>query len=593
MVATATVLAVVAVVVGTIWLSVGLYTYAPVYRKALMRLLGRARSPRIYDVGTDTPAGDLPTIDVLVPAYDERETLEHSLRGLRAADYPADKLRLTVLVEPEDAVTRRELARLQRRYDARELVVPPSYPGDHNKPRALNYGFEHTDAEVVGVVDADNVVDPDLLGMVVHAIEDGHDYVQAPIDAANESDGLLNTLFRGEYGFWYRTVIPSFFRVGYPVPLGGTSNFVRRSVLDAVADERVERFGAPWSAVDSEALAAGGWRGAAPWDPRNVTEDFELGLLLWELGYSMAMVDATTHEESPVGINAWLRQRTRWQKGKLYTLIQRLRVPPADGRTRLHVYAQSALPHLGPVNLLGVLVIAIYATLVGFLAAPFVAAILLIGLALAVQQLVVHAAGYWTATDTRGLRRVWRTVLTVVFVPGYWALQWGADVRAIVQLVSGETTWEKTTHTGSHVTDTTLPADHDPDTIRAVVTETDAGWVWMLERGRQVLARSSQPIETQAAAVTAVLDVRDLVVQARGASDARFDVDGDDKGWQWSLSDRGAPIASGPDPTESGRATIDHLVAVRTAVDTASVPPSAAADRTEVEVDTDMTALTR
>lgn len=55
-------------------------------------------------------------------------------------------------------------------------------------------------------------------------VDEGADYAQGIIDMVNSRYGWKNTLFRAEYAFWYRFLLPSFVHVGYPVPLGGTTN---------------------------------------------------------------------------------------------------------------------------------------------------------------------------------------------------------------------------------------------------------------------------------------------------------------------------------------------------------------------------------
>ena len=59
-------------------------------------------------------------------------------------------------------------------------------------------------------------------------------------------------------------------RLGLPIPLGGTSVFFRRGVL--------ERLGG--------------------WDAHNVTEDADLGMRLARFGYRCEMIPSTTWEEA-------------------------------------------------------------------------------------------------------------------------------------------------------------------------------------------------------------------------------------------------------------------------------------------------------
>ena len=75
--------------------------------------------------------------------------------------------------------------------------------------------------------------------------------------------------------------------------LGGTSNHFRVSALRAI----------------------GGW------DAWNVTEDADLGLRLARYGLRTDALDSTTMEEAVGTPTAWLKQRRRWTKGWMQTLL--------------------------------------------------------------------------------------------------------------------------------------------------------------------------------------------------------------------------------------------------------------------------------
>ena len=106
-------------------------------------------------------------------------------------------------------------------------------------------------------------------------------------------------MFALDYDIWFKMLLPGLARLELPIPLGGTSNHFRAPVL----------------------------RAAGAWDPFNVTEDADLGLRLARLGYRVAMLDSTTYEEAPEHFDPWLRQRTRWMKGYMQTLLVHTRHP--------------------------------------------------------------------------------------------------------------------------------------------------------------------------------------------------------------------------------------------------------------------------
>jgi len=305
------------------------------------------------------------------------------------------------------------------------------------------------------VLDAEDIADPDLFHTVAGAIEGaGYDYVQGRLDMANEDDGWLNTLFRGEYGFWYNIHLPAYYHAGYPIPLGGTTNFCRRSVLSEISEIRKDRFGRRWEPEDNDWLSGLGLTTEPiPWDPLNVTEDFELGFLLWLEDYDLALIDIDTCEESPTQVNDWIRQRTRWQKGKVFTMLMYLKHPPENFLARFHILFQSALPHLGPINVFGITIISLFAVSINFRFDPLLFGLLMLGLLLTIQYMIWQAIGYWIASDKPMRIRLLMAVVNAVTLPAYWILQWGADIRALWQVYRKDLEWEKTPHSGEHLGD--------------------------------------------------------------------------------------------------------------------------------------------
>ena len=83
------------------------------------------------------------------------------------------------------------------------------------------------------------------------------------------------------------------------IPLGGTSNHFRVSVLRALHG----------------------------WDAYNVTEDCDLGVRLGRAGFATRMLETTTWEEACSVVPFWIKQRTRWQKGYIQTWFEHMRQP--------------------------------------------------------------------------------------------------------------------------------------------------------------------------------------------------------------------------------------------------------------------------
>lgn len=243
---------------------------------------------------------DLPTYTILVPMYKEPEVLPIIVRSISELDYPKEKLDVKFVLEEDDEVTlarAREL-NLHRRHEV--VIVPASLP--KTKPKATNYGLQFARGEMLTIYDAEDRPEPDQLKKAVAAFRKGPEnlaVVQARLNFFNADENWLTRMFTLEYSLWFDFYLPALERLQVPIPLGGTSNHFRTSVLRAV----------------------GGW------DPFNVTEDADLGIRFSQFGYCVGVVNSTTFEEANTHYGNWIRQRSRWIKGYLQTYLVHMRSP--------------------------------------------------------------------------------------------------------------------------------------------------------------------------------------------------------------------------------------------------------------------------
>jgi hypothetical protein len=250
---------------------------------------------------TSEPLDDreLPVYSIIAPLFREEKILAPLIQSLDAIDYPRSKLDIKIVVEQNDLETLLALARMRlpSRYEI--IVAPRGAPS--TKPRALNIALPSVRGEFTVIYDAEDAPACDQLRRAAtrFAGDKSIDCLQARLTIDNIDDSWLTKLFAIEYGALFDVIGPGLAALGAPLPLGGTSNHFRTS--------------APWR--------TGGW------DAWNVTEDADLGLRLARFGHRVAALDSDTYEEAPSRLAAWLRQRRRWQKGWLQTLIVHTRCP--------------------------------------------------------------------------------------------------------------------------------------------------------------------------------------------------------------------------------------------------------------------------
>jgi peptidoglycan hydrolase-like protein with peptidoglycan-binding domain len=243
----------------------------------------------------------LPVYTILLPLYKEKPSTVGALfKALSEIDYPKHKLDGLLLIEADDAQTRSAIEEVGRPAWMRVLPLPPGTP--RTKPRAMGVGLRYARGTVLTVYDAEDKPDPDQLKKAVWTFQRADESlacVQAKLGYYNPRQNLLTRWFTLEYDAWFNIFLPGLHRMGAPIPLGGTSNHFRREALEACLG----------------------------WDPYNVTEDADLGLRFARLGFTTAMLESTTGEEANSRVPNWVRQRSRWSKGYMQTLLVHTRRP--------------------------------------------------------------------------------------------------------------------------------------------------------------------------------------------------------------------------------------------------------------------------
>ena len=242
----------------------------------------------------------LPVVSVMVALYKESNIAARLVKRLEKLDYPRECLDVMLVVEQEDHLTLRALARADLPPWMRIVVVPVGRV--KTKPRALNFGLTQCRGTIVGVYDAEDAPEPDQIRKVVARFAQRGSEVaclQGTLDFYNPTKNWLARCFTIEYAGWFRVVLPGLERLGVPLPLGGTTLFFRREIL--------ERLGG--------------------WDAYNVTEDADLGIRLTRHGYRTEILPTTTLEEANCRGLPWVKQRSRWIKGYMMTYLTHMRSP--------------------------------------------------------------------------------------------------------------------------------------------------------------------------------------------------------------------------------------------------------------------------
>ena len=365
----------------------------------------------------------LPRVSVMVPLFHETEIASALIKRLERLTYPKSMLEVVLVLEAQDEMTQQTIARTALP-DWISVITVPDDGRVTTKPRALNYALNFCQGSIIGVWDAEDAPEPDQIEKVVMRFAQAPKEVaclQGMLDYYNPRMNWIARCFTIEYASWWRVVMPGMARLGLVLPLGGTTLFFKRDVL--------EKLGA--------------------WDAYNVTEDADLGVRLARHGYRTELLETVTYEEANCRPWRWVRQRSRWLKGFLITYLVHMRQP------------RKLVRELGWGRVLGLQIIFL-ATFTQFAAAPWLWSIWLVSFGLSHPLSVTLGSGFLVGLSVFfiacellhlviHLRAVWaperrHLLLWTLTMPIYFLLGALAAYKALYELISQPFYWDKTQH---------------------------------------------------------------------------------------------------------------------------------------------------
>lgn len=366
----------------------------------------------------------LPSYSVLVPLYHEAGVVGDLVAALRRLDYPPEKLQVLLVVEEADHETQTAIRQAALPAHIRMFVAPAGAP--KTKPRAINAAMPFVTGDLVVVYDAEDRPDPlQLRSAAAMFRRAGPDVacLQARLAIDHADDTWLTRLFTIEYAALFDVMKAGQARMGLPVPLGGTSNHFRTSVL----------------------------RDLGYWDAWNVTEDADLGIRLAAQGFRVLDLNSTTGEEAPTHLRPWLHQRARWLKGWMQTVITHSRAPLTTCRAMGAVNSFAAFAtSVGVV--VGIAFAPFFLGLAGWrmLSGTFLAHLSWLDTLADALVIVLGSAGLMATfiPPVLGVIKRRRPDLLpwIMLLPLYHLLMAVAAWRAFHELLNNPHGWNKTTH---------------------------------------------------------------------------------------------------------------------------------------------------
>jgi glucan 1,3-beta-glucosidase len=291
------------------------------------------------------PENYYPKVSIHVPAYYEPvDMLKQTLDALSRLDYPNYECVIIINNTPDPAFWQPIQDHCRALGERFKFINAEKVQGF--KAGALRIAMDRTaaDAEIIGILDADYVVNPDWLKDLVPAFADPRvGLVQAPQDHRDEDTSIMHYIMNGEYA--------GFFDIGMvqrnefnAIIVHGTMCLIRRAAMDM----------------------AGGW------SSDTICEDSDLGLAIQELGW---VTHYTNHRYGqgllPDTYEAFKKQRHRWAYGGFQIVKKHWRrfLPGASRLTR----DQKREYGLGWLNWLGAESLGVLVAILNLVWVPIVA----------------------------------------------------------------------------------------------------------------------------------------------------------------------------------------------------------------------------
>ncbi|MBI5263541.1 MAG: glycosyltransferase [Bradyrhizobium sp.] len=258
-----------------------------------------------------------PFVSILVPAYNEGDTIVSAVESLLALNYPHYEIIVVDDGSEDDTYLM-----------ARTLI------GDHDRCRvrvirklnggkwsALNRAFQESEGDLLLCVDADSRVGDNALQLMVPWFDDPTVYaVSGQVTIRNRVNAL--TRFQAaEYLLGNGGMRTALSFLGLVTVVPGPIGLYRRDALTSIAE-------VPWNSSGED-----GMRG--PFSGATFAEDFELSLSALAIGGRVIYEPrAQAYTKCPTEITSLLNQRYRWMRGTMQVFRRYMREMRPTARTR-------------------------------------------------------------------------------------------------------------------------------------------------------------------------------------------------------------------------------------------------------------------
>ncbi|HIH37805.1 glycosyltransferase family 2 protein [Candidatus Woesearchaeota archaeon] len=227
-----------------------------------------------------------PTVDIIIPAYNEEEGIKNSMESVLALDYPKEKLHLIVIDDGSTDATRAKAEEVKAKHKDRNITIISQK--NMGKYKAMNAALLHAKGELFACLDGDSFIDPGALKEMVPYLH-GNVAIVLPLMKVTNPKNFLQKIQFHEYlvNMFYKRIM-SYLNCIHVAP--GPFSLYRRKVVDEL----------------------GGFKEG------HKTEDLEMALRIQNAQYKIVqLLDAIVYTNPPDNLKDLYYQRKRWNMGSV------------------------------------------------------------------------------------------------------------------------------------------------------------------------------------------------------------------------------------------------------------------------------------
>ena len=140
---------------------------------------------------------EYPAVTIIVPCWNEENTIDATVTSLESLDYPKDKLTFFLI---DDGSTDSTWQKMQQYSNHQHIKI--FHKSNGGKHTAMNMGIELATSEFVGCLDADSFVDPQALKRIMTYFASDHSTMAVvPSIVVHTPKTLIQKIQKVEYNW--------------------------------------------------------------------------------------------------------------------------------------------------------------------------------------------------------------------------------------------------------------------------------------------------------------------------------------------------------------------------------------------------------